>query len=235
MKKIKYLMGCILTFICAFTLFNITRVEAKSPISSTIAPGINPGDMDLGSIILYDDYTIVFNYRSRLKNVDIQVCQFNACNSVEEVENKIYVSGDALEFNLNNYIKKSYTQTKEYVIKASGTFYSVDNVNRTSIANLETTLTVSGTDEYENSSNEPLESSQKAIAFMNQFVIPLLYMILAATLIIKAILLALDLVKHADNREVRAEKIRAFTYLGVGLLMVGIVNTCVGFITGLFG
>ena len=60
-------------------------------------------------------------------------------------------------------------------------------------------------------------------------------MVLAATLIIKAIILAVDVVKYADNRSVRAEKIRAFTYLGVGLLMVAIVNTAVGFITGLFG
>ena len=235
MKKIKNLSICLIAFICAFICIGAIRVEATSIISTAIAPGLNPGDPDLGSIVLYDDYKIVFNYRDRLKNVNVEVCQYGRCSSIDELENKIYVSGNVLEYDLTKYILTN-SQEKEYVIKASGTFYSIDNINRTSIANLNAEVSADNNDSKEgNNSNEILDLSQNAIDFINQFIIPLLYMILAATFIIKAIILSLDIVKYADNRSIRAEKIRGFTYLGVGLLMVAIVNTAAGFITGLFG
>ena len=91
MKKFKHLIGCILVFICSFIFVFPSVIEAKTPVSSAIAPGLNPGDEDLGSIILYDDYTIIFNYKSRLKEVEIKVCNYAYCNTVQDVENKIYL------------------------------------------------------------------------------------------------------------------------------------------------
>ena len=54
-------------------------------------------------------------------------------------------------------------------------------------------------------------------------------------LIIKGILLGMDITKYSDQPDIRREKIRGFTYFGVAIFLLAILNTIGGFVTGLFG
>lgn len=234
MKKRRYITIFALFTLMFISLFNI-RVNAKEVLKSEEAVHLN-GDV-VGSIYLYDDYTMVFNYMYRLSNVEITICKENLCDEVEPQikPNQNYIDKLPVEFSLAQYLVQEDVDVK-YVIKAKGDFKPTQNATFSIETLLNETVTIKkeyisgddvGKDEFDKSVNKVQE-------VFNKWVIPCIYMLLAVVLVVKAILLCIDLVKYSDNPSVRKEKLMAFIYLFVGLLVVAIINSTIGFITGLF-
>ena len=234
MKKLKVL----LIFIFAFILFTPSFVQAKGAIATASAPGLTPSDDPMGKIILYDDYTIAFYYGYRVNNITILVCKDSICNNLSQAENQSFVGNEVVEFDLNPLLVRDSENSVKYSIQANATFNAVEGLGNESIATLSASVVVkpNGSESTEGVDNGDkfMSSTYNVIAFLNAWIIPGVYVLLGITLIIKGILLAVDIVKYADNSDVRSEKIRAFVYMFIGVVCVAIINSCAGIFTGLF-
>lgn len=224
----------IITFcICLLVVIFPVRVEAKEPLKTEKAVSLS-GE-EVGSIILYDDYTIVFEHLYRVNNIEITVCKKDFCDGVEPqiVSTNTYINQEIVEFSLNDLLVRE--ENVSYVIKATGHFKPTSGAITSITTTLNHVIELSDESTSDDKSNKILMSLDNVKAFCNQWIIPIIYIVLAVTFVIKAILLCIDLIKYSDNHEVRSEKLRAFIYLFVALLVIALINSSVGYITGLFG
>ena len=227
----KYYIALIFTL--CFILFAPSYAQAKSAIKTAVAPGMTPESEPVGKIILYDDNTIAFHYGYRVNGIVIKVCANNECNSLKEAENQSFVGNSVIEFDISSLLN-NIQEDVEYKITATGIFKKEAGLGFESVATLETKIESSSKESEEKSDSE-IKGTEKVLKFVNDWIIPGVYVLLVATLLIKAILLTVDIVRYSDNSDIRSQKIHAFAYLFVGLVCVAVVNSCVGFITGLFG
>lgn len=235
MKKNKIVN--LLFLICSlFIVFTNTKVNAASVLETAIAPGKNPSLPDAGKIILHDDYTITFDYEYRVKDIKIWICADSQClNGDAQIEpNQTYMGNTSVEFDLNQYLIKKDT-TVEYKVKAVGDFKYQESDATGSLATLIYQIEIKGNvkDVY-GKDEDVFDNSQDALSVVNHWIIPGIYVVLAIVFVIKSILLCMDLIRYSDHPDVRKEKIRGFIYIFVGLLVVFLINSTVGVITGLF-
>ena len=215
-------------------LFCPSFVSARSAIASASAPGMSPGAEPMGKIILYDDYKISFHYGYRVSNIVIEVCKNQVCKNVKEAENQAFVSNSFVEFDLNPLLIASEDEATEYTIKATASFRQTEGLGFESVASMNTKVSIKGINQPEAGSNRILDSTDKVLAFVNAWILPGVYVLLGAVLIIKGALLTIDIVRYSDNGDVRKEKLKAFGYFLVGIVCVAIINSTAGIITGLF-
>ena len=238
MKKRRLIYSLLVCFFaCLFIFDNSNAVSAKEALKITEAPNIYPGGDPAGKIAFYDDYKIVFEYGYRVRNIQIWVCEKNTCNIDEPTikPNQNYVNESQVEFDLSDYLKGRDDEIVTYEISASASFKYKENDYNESLAMLKYDLTINPLNMDDGYDKDVFKNSEKAINFIKTWAVPIIYIVTAIVFIVKAILLSIDLVRYSDNREVRHEKIRGFTFLFIGLLAVSIINTSVGFIVGLFG
>lgn len=235
MKKIKFIKYLFI-FIFAFSFLNITSVLAASELEVAVAPGFLPGEPDSGSITLTDDYKITFTYGYRVKDIKIWVCEEELCNVDEPTifPNQTYLGNSSIEFDLSKYLIKDDSRVIEYKITANANFKRTETQQTDSSATLNYIVTISGNGSGSTRDDDVFKNSEKAITFVNVWILPGIYILLGVIFVVKGILLAIDLIKYSDSREVRREKLRGFAYMFVGLLAVAVVNSTVGVITGLF-
>lgn len=232
MKFIKYLS----IFIFAFTFICSSYVSAAQELEVAVAPGFLPGEPDSGSITLTDDYKLTFTYGYRVKDIKIWVCEEALCNVDNPTifPNQTYLGNSSIEFDLNQYLVKEEGRDIEYKITASANFKRLETQQNDSSATLNYIITVKGSTSGDGRDEDVFNNSKKALEFVNTWILPGIYVALAVIFVVKGILLAIDLVKYSDHREVRNEKLKGFVYMFVGLLVVAIINSTVGVITGLF-
>ena len=230
MKK-RYIL---LIFAFLLVLISPDKVFARNAIATATAPGISPDSEPMGKIILYDDYKVAFHYEYRVNNIIIEVCKDSVCKNLKEAENQTFTANTMVEFDLNPLLIKEENKSSEYTIKATASFRQTEGLGFESVATLTTKVNVKASNQKENASDEVLGSTSKVLTFVNDWIIPGIYVLLAVVLLVKGILLAVDLVKYSDNGEVRKEKLKAFAYMFVGVVCVAIINSTAGIITGLF-
>ena len=69
---------------------------------------------------------------------------------------------------------------------------------------------------------------------VNGVVLPVMYVVLGLFLVIKGTILGVQIVKSADNPEVRREKVGALKWLLIGTCIGVVASTVVGVVTGFF-
>ena len=224
----------VLIFAFIMVLFTPSFVHARGAIATATAPGLTPNAEPMGKIVLYDDYKIAFHYGYRVNNIVIEVAKDSVAKNLKEAENQTFTGNTVVEFDLNPLMTHEENESSEYTIKASASFRQTEGLGFESVASLNTKVTVSPLSASTNYGDKILQSSNKALTFINDFVIQGIYIVLAAVLVVKGVILALDIVKNSDAPDVRREKIRAFAYMFLGIVCVAVINTCIGVMTGLF-
>lgn len=221
-------LGILISFLIMLFLSNVSYVEAKEVLVSADAKN------NAGKIEILDDISVRITYANRVKNVSYKAClvdQIDTCEyiSVDIVNNdsKVAEFGPILlppsnkgeyeykvivmaKFDIGSYWSTIDTSCSvKYVIKDNGKYdVSVNNTFYT----------------------KPVNTFKNIV---NKFIIPGLYAGLGITLIVKAILLAIDIVK-IDSISERKEKIKAFSFFFIGIVAASIVTTFAGYISGLF-
>lgn len=225
-------------------LFSGYTVEARETLD--FATSFYPGEDEIGSIVIYDDYVVRINYKYSASNVEIEICPADMCTSLNKQEytsNETYFDGDYTDFYVADHFELE--NNMEYKISVSAAFKPYPAaIQDTSSGFIETDFVYisenasSEDDEREEGNkyaDEALSKSEKIAKLFREIIIPLIYLLLLVVLIVKGVLLGIDITKFSDEPEVRKEKIRAFTYFGLAIFLVAILNTVGGFVTGLFG
>ena len=225
-------------------LFSGYVVEARETLD--FATSFYPGEDEIGSIIIYDDYVVRINYKYSASDVEIKVCPASMCTSLNTqvyTSNETYFDGTYTDFYIADHFELE--NGMEYTISVSSSFKPYPAaIQDTSSGFIETDFVYisenasSEGDERDDNNkyaDEALNKSQKIARLFREIIIPLIYLLLLVVLIVKGVILAIDISKHADEPDIRKEKIRAFTYFGVAIFLVAILNTVGGFVTGLFG
>lgn len=218
-----------------FLLFNFPcYVRAATSLKSETVKSM-AGD-EVGTITLYDDYTIIYKHLYRVKDISITICVKGYCEGVKPqiVSTNSYDNQEEVSFSISDYLIKQQANVT-YVIKATGNFRQSENSLTSIISTLNHEVTIGDIEESNgDKENEVLSSLDNAKAFCRMWIIPGIYLIIALTIVVKGILLAIDITKHSDSAEVRKEKIRAFIYLFIAMVAVALINTSVGWVVGLF-
>ena len=233
MKKRRFISLILVLFVCLFC-FVPNQVSAKEVLKRGEVTTIDKEVV--GSITLYDDYTIVFEYSLVFKNPVVKVCPVSSCDTIlPQVDTQqIYLNKEPISFSLSEYVNG---YSNEYIlIIASGQYkLSSSDSNYPGTVNLRYEINKNTIEDSESSREKELDDSLVKInEVVNKWVIPGIYIVLAIVFIVKLILLCIDVARYSDDSEVRKEKIKGFLYTFIGLLAVGIINASAGFITGLY-
>ena len=191
----------------------------------------------IGSITLYDDYSLVFDYSYRLSDIEVYVCEIE-CTSIDLPVHKpgtTFIGGGNYEFSLSDYIEND-TSTRYKVIGQA--YFKAEGSAISNVAMLEYTIKVSSSSGAGNSKSrgeqEYNEEVEKTLNVINTWVLPGVYIAAGVAIVINSILMAVDLIKYSDNPEIRKNKLTGIVYafIGIGLLIA--INSLVGVVTGLF-
>ncbi len=220
---------------------NPTTVDARSSYGySTV---IYPGEGEVGSFTVYDDYVVRVSFKYKAENVKLTLCPKNSCGIVEPTIkefNEQYTSGGYVDFYLTEYFEMSNGVT--YTLKVTAEFKQYPAaIDSESPGELDVEF------EYikENASfneersedkyaEEALTWIEKIVVFCKTYIIYIIYAILGIVLVIKGILLGIDIARYADQPEVRKEKLKAFAFFGVAIFLLAILNTIAGIVGDLF-
>lgn len=233
-----------LLFIFATIFFNGVSVDARETLD--FATSFYPGEGEIGSIVIYDDYVVRVSYKYSASDVKIKICPSSTCSNLNT---QIYTSEETYfdDVHTDFYIADHFDLDNgtDYKISVSASFKPYPAAITDSASGFIETefeyIKENASSEEDNSSDknkyadEALTRTQKIIWVFKVIIIPLIYAVLIVVLIVKGVLLGIDISKYADEPDVRKEKIRAFTYFGVAIFLVAILNTVGGFVTGLFG
>ena len=223
-------------FLGLFVLASFSCVKAKEILKQEVTETQRDG-LPVGKITLYDDYSIEYEYGiHKLQGVKIKVCKESLCDITEYqiTPDQSFMDGQEAKYNISNYLAQE-DEKVTYKIFAEGYFKPNDSGSWFGLE-LEYTVQVKGSEETsENMTKEDFdESTNKVKKVFNTYIIPGIYIILGLAIIIKGILLSIDIVKHSDDPAIRQEKLKGTVYLFLALLLVALINTGVGIITGLF-
>jgi hypothetical protein len=228
-----------ISFIMMFFILIPTGVSAKKEIASSDATHWEHGVV--GTIKFYDDFTIRYEYKHEVKNILITVCPKDDCvaSTTQEYEpGQTYFGSEYVDI----FLKEHFTlnDNEEYIVSSTADFQPYPEAQNELVTGYMSDDCVF----YEGSSSESqededpnfiMDETNKFVRLAKKYLIPGLYALLGIVLVIKGILLAIDLAKHADEPDIRKEKIRAFAYFGIAILALIGLNTFAGFYTGLFG
>lgn len=235
----KKILICISLFLSLLFIFT-PKVEAKTSLKS-IEKYYEQNQ--IGSITLYDDYTVTITYSIQVEDIVFSVCPQGDCTSVttqtHDVNQSYHGEEKSVEFNLVDYF--DFENQTTYIISVEAKFLPETTSINGYPADMEHVV------EYiqENASENPgddnkyeegiKDSTGKIEDIFRDIIIPILYGAIIVVMVIKGVLLALDLAKYSDQPDIRKEKIRAFAYFGVAMFAVALLNTFAGWYTGLFG
>lgn len=239
----KKIVVCLL-FLLGIVFSGTTSISARETID--FVTSFYPGEGEIGSIEIYDDYVIRIAYKYSASDVEIKICPADMCSNLSTqtyLSDETYFDGTHTDFYMADHFELE--NGVEYKVSVSASFKPYPAaIYDTSSGFMETDFEyIEENASFEENKNtdenkyadEALTRTQKIIWVFKVIIIPLIYAALVVVLIVKGILLGIDISKYADEPDVRKEKIRAFTYFGLAIFLVAILNTVGGFVTGLFG
>lgn len=245
MKKIV----CLICFLFAFFVIDNKPVSAKEVVVSESIPDItgNP----IGTITVYDNSEIKINYKYGLRLVELRYCEEGeACDMnlyeyikvLDSTEGNIY-KNEKTTLEVFRYKPALKDNTKyRFQIDAyfgySNRYTGYENISTgfmlsplsVDTNNVYVEGSKSSTIEDEGISN--LLSDLKEV--VNNVVLPILLTTLGMFLVIKGAILGVQIVKSADDPDVRREKIRGLIWLVIGVAIAMTASTVVGVLTGYF-
>lgn len=245
MKKI--ILGLSLLF--GMLLFTNVSVEAKEVIASDSINDMSGNPV--GVIEIYDNSEIKISYKYGLRLAELQYCvEGNDCmmniykyekiaeaNSSESYKNE---TGELKSFRYKPILEED-TKYKFRVTAYFGSTSSYTGTENVNTAFMLVSLTVDTKEEYvmgsksPNIENEQLDTMMSNLKeIVNNTVLPVIYIILFIFLIVKGALLGTQIVKNADNPDIRSEKIGALKWLLIGVAIGLSANTLIGVFTGYF-
>jgi len=202
------------------------------------------GDV-VGNISLYDDYSIVFSFKYRVKDILVTICEKDKCEETQKEFNygnntvlneAPYETLATVSYELkDSLVANSYDTI--YLVKASADFKPTlsSTIGAILTVNKEITIEADTTNDSDSRESKIMQGIEKVKDVCNKWIIPAIYIVLAVVLLVKATFLCIDLIRYSDIPEIRSEKLKSFAYLGLVLILVSVLNTGLAFITGLFG
>lgn len=85
------------------------------------------------------------------------------------------------------------------------------------------------------SSGELNRSIARILTFINDYMLPVLWLVLVVFLIVKGILLGIDIVKASDEAEVRRKKVSGLVWLFIGVFAALAITVGASIVMGFFG
>lgn len=240
----------IVIMVFAFLFTKVEHVSAKELVNRTSIEEITTGD-SIGIIEIYDNSEISIGYKYGLRKVNLYYClkgkdcdmnMYTHISVLESSEEKTYK-------NTSNGIevfryKPSLENDKEYRIRVeayfgSSTRYtgleSIDMVFGLRKLELDTQSFYVEGSEGNTIGNEDINTfMEKVKEIINNIVLPIVYVVTGLFLIVKGALLGTQIVKSADDPQVRAEKVGALKWLVIGVAITFAASTLVGVLTGFF-
>jgi hypothetical protein len=232
MKK-RWLCIVLSIFFIFLAAINVSEVDAKSVLKR--GHFTNLDNIEVASVVIYDDYSVAFDYEFMLRNPIVKVCPKDECHIVLPQVNtqQVYLSKEILTFDVSQYVDK-YVSDSDVLIIASAEYKSSSNdIGFPGYLEVQHTVEQNKESKKENETLFSFLDNVKVV--MNKWIIPGIYIVLALILVVKLILLCIDVIRYADVALVRKEKFKAFIYVFVGLLAVALVNSAIGIATGLYG
>lgn len=234
-------------FVGLLLLFN-EKVEAKEVVGSASSENIF-GDL-LGTIQIYDDGEIKFQYKYGLKRADLYYCKKGEmCDNDNYSWVKILEASEETPYKNNGAELAKYSYEVEleenseyrFVVEAYFALSSSYKGNE----NIEGSFMISDKqiadtkDQYikidsgydDSRIGEWLDDMKLIV---NTIVLPVLYVLISMLLVIKGAILGFQIVKNADKPDIRREKIGALTWLVIGVVVAYAASTVVGVLTGFF-
>jgi len=250
MKRVGRIVIVILAFLL-FSCFDTMNVLAKELVASKSYTNIF-GDI-LGTIQVYDNGEIVIGYKYGLRRVDVLYCEKG-----ENCDNNVYFIKNIMESNIDNTYKNESNELEkysyklkldkesEYRVKVEAYFGTNSGYN--GLENIQGSYTISSLQSVDtgekylkisskssNVGDERVDGVlQKLTEITNTAILPIIYIVTGLVLVIKGALLGVQIVKSADEPEVRAQKVRGLIWLVVGVAIVYAASSVVGVITGFF-
>lgn len=245
MKKII----CLICFLFAFFIIDNSSVFAKEAVVSKSIPDItgNP----IGIITIYDNSEIKISYKYGLRLVELRYCEEGeACDMnlykyievLDSTEGKTY-KNDKTTLEVFRYkpALKDNTKYRFQIDAYFGYSSSYTGYENTSTGFMLSPLSVDTNNVYVKGSKSStikdegignlLSDLEKIV---NNVVLPVLLTTLGMFLIVKGAILGVQIVKSADNPDVRSEKIRGLKWLVIGVAIAMSASAVVGVLTGYF-
>lgn len=237
-QKIILFLLFVLTICCC----NQTTVSARETLDFSVV--VYPGENEVGSVVVYDDYVVRVNYKYSASNVSISICPKALCNNLNtqiQEFSETYFDGDYVDFYLADHFSLQDGETYQAWINVSFKPYAAaitdvaTGAMSVEFSYIEENALTEAEDPNSPYAEEALTRGERIAKLFRDIIIPLIYVVLLIVLIIKGILLGMDITKYADQPDIRREKVRGFVYFGVALFLLAILNTVGGFFAGLFG
>ena len=203
----------------------------------------------INSIEIYDSGKVTLKYKYGLRKAVLYYCLKG-----EECDSGNYLTKNIMESSADNSYKNTngelatfnYTinldKGKEYGIvvqayfSASSYYNGTENVNswpiRTLVADTEDKYIKITSGSAKNARMNELMEDIKEI--VNTLVIPIIYIVTSLVFIVKGAILGVQIVKSADNPDLRREKIGALKWLVIGVAITYSATSLVGVVSGFF-
>lgn len=249
MKKLLFCFILMFSSVCLF-VFDSTRIEAKQELASKSLNTIS-GET-VGLITIYNNGEIVLKYKYGLRKAVLYYCEkgdrcdYNMYNSVKimessEIEPYKNNGKDLMTFSY----KAQLDGKKEYKLKVEAYFgvsvgyrgtesiFGSPAISSVQILEIDDEyVKLDGNSDYGDQGINDLMVEIKDI--VNTIVLPLLYAVMGLFLVVKGTILGVQIVKAADEPNLRLEKIRALKWLAIGVGIGFVASTLVGALTGFF-
>lgn len=251
MKKILLYTFVMFFAVLLFSL-NSTEIEAKKALATKNLDTIS-GDT-IGTIAIYDNGEVAIGYKYGLR-----LAKLSYCEKGEKCDSNIYTPFKIIEASINDYYKGNgeslkmlshkiteLDTEKEYGIRVEA-YFGVNSgykgiesiLGSPSISSMQVLET--DTDKYVKPTNSGNYGDagidklmSKAQSIVNTFILPILYAGISLFVVIKGAILGVQIVKSADDPNVRAEKVRALKWLVIGVGVAYAASTLVAVVTGFF-
>ena len=253
MRKIKLFVCLIISLIISACL-DVNCVSAKEILKEKSTSNIF-GDV-LGTIEIYDNGQVSIKYKYGLRKAEVFYCEKG-----NDCDNNIYSVITMLEANATNTYKNNeqnlatYTYSinnlekgKQYKVKVrayvatSKNYTGSENVTGSPIITSFQTETDEASVTKKTSSNKGEIADEginglmdKLTNIVNTVIIPIIYIVTGLVLVIKGALLGVQIVKSADEPELRLQKVHSLKWLVIGVVITYAATSVVGILTGYFG
>jgi len=252
MKKIyRYGLLIILMFV-SFSMSSKVTIKAAEILASTQSNDIF-GET-ISSIEIYSDGKIKLAYRYGIRKVDLFYCQKgDRCdNGVYSVENIMESSSEnpykndglsvaTITFKADLPTKDEYRIRVEAYFGTSNAYSGTESINGSfTVGAVQIADTndkyINGTTKKDHGiKDENMSKTIDKIEYIiNIVVLPIIYSCTTLFLVVKGGIMGVQIVKSADNIDVRREKVRGLIWLVVGVAVTFLATTVIGLITGFF-